>query len=76
MFPSLFTECIDTDIDVVRLIKMQRLRWLAHVVRMDENAPARKVFDNELDGRRRRGQPKLRWKDQDTENLAELCVSN
>ena len=33
------------DIDVVQRINIQRLCWLGHVVRMEENAPARRVFD-------------------------------
>ena len=34
------------DIDVVQHINIQRLRWLGHVVRMVEDAPARRVFDD------------------------------
>ncbi|XP_062141894.1 uncharacterized protein LOC133849872 [Drosophila sulfurigaster albostrigata] len=53
------------DVDVVRRITIQRLRWLGHVVRMDEESPAQKVFEARVDyGRRRRGRPNLRWKDQ------------
>ena len=34
------------DMDVVQRINIQRLRWLGHVVRMEEDAPARRtVFD-------------------------------
>ncbi|XP_062127293.1 uncharacterized protein LOC133839668 [Drosophila sulfurigaster albostrigata] len=33
------------DVDVASRVKSQRLRWLGHVARMDEDAPARKVFD-------------------------------
>ena len=33
------------DTDVVQRINNQRLRWPGHVVRMEENAPARRVFD-------------------------------
>ena len=32
-------------IDVVQRINIQRLRWLGHVVRMEEDAPARQLFD-------------------------------
>ena len=64
------------DIDVVKGISLQRLRWLGHVVRMDEEAPARKAFDAVVGGQRRRGRPRLRWKDQTTEALSALGISN
>ena len=50
-------------IDVVRRVKIARLRWLGHVSRMDQNEPGRKVFEDVLEGRRKVGRPRLRWKD-------------
>ena len=44
------------DIDVVQRINYHRLRWLGHAVRMEEDAPARWVFDLWICGSRRRGQ--------------------
>ena len=35
------------DIDIVLLIKIQRLRWMGHVVRMNNSKPVRKVFESE-----------------------------
>ncbi|XP_062137632.1 uncharacterized protein LOC133846936 [Drosophila sulfurigaster albostrigata] len=55
------------DVDVVRRITIQRLRWLRHVVRME----ARVDY-----GRRRRGRPNLRWKDQVEQDLNLLGISN
>ena len=47
------------DIDVVKRIKIQRLRWLGHVARMDSSNP---VFESELGGGcRRQGRPPQRW---------------
>ena len=43
------------DIDVVQRIHIKRLRWLGHVDRMKEDAPARRVFDAKVYGSRRRG---------------------
>ena len=51
------------DIDIVKRIKISRLRWLGHVIRMEDNVPARKLFDDVFEGRRRPGRQKLRWKD-------------
>ena len=52
------------DKDVVQCINVQRLRWLGHVVRMEEDALARWVFDAGICGSRRRGRTCIRWKDQ------------
>nr|XP_043067135.1 uncharacterized protein LOC122321356 [Drosophila bipectinata] len=57
-------------------VKSQRLRWLGHVARMDEDAPARKVFDAVIVGTRRRGRPLTRWQDQVMETLSTLGVTN
>ena len=38
------------DIDVVKRIKIRRLRWLGHVARMDSSNPVRKVFESEPGG--------------------------
>ena len=51
------------DMDVVQRINIQRLRWLGRVVRMEEDAPARRVFDAGICGSRRRGRSCIRWKD-------------
>ena len=43
------------DIDVMQRINIQRLRWLGHVIRMEENGPARRVFDASICRSQRRG---------------------
>ena len=42
------------DIDVVKRIKRQRIRWLGHVARMDSYKPVGKVFESEPGGGSRR----------------------
>ena len=64
------------DLDVVQCINIQRLRWLGHVVRVEEDAPARRVFDAGICGSRRRGRPCIRWKDQIEEILSSIGVTN
>ena len=50
--------------------KIQRLRWLGHVARMDTSNPVRKVFESEPGGGcRRQGRPSQRWVKQVNENL-------
>ena len=64
------------DIDIVQRVKQQRLRWLGHVERMNEDAPAKKVFEGRLSGTRRRGATCLRWKDQVVADAKSLGVSD
>ena len=64
------------DIDVVKRIKIQRLRWLCHVLGMDSYNPVRKVFESEQSGGScRKGRPRLRWSKQGDEypKLAPSC---
>mgnify|MGYP003451318471 FL=1 len=50
--------------DIVRRIKVNRLRWAGHVVRRPVEAPINKVFKNVfVDGKRTRGRPKNSWKE-------------
>lgn len=49
--------------DVVRFIKLGRLRWAGHVARMDEQAIPRKVIEEVIHRTRRAGRPRLRWAD-------------
>ena len=58
---------------VVKRMKIQRLRWLGHVLRMESSNPVRKVFESEPDGGcRRQGRPPQRWAKQADENLRTL----
>ena len=48
---------------VSKKVQEARLRWFGHVVRREEESCERQVMDMEVDGTRRRGRPKLRWRD-------------
>jgi hypothetical protein len=47
--------------DIVTYIKINRLRRAGHVIRLQEQNPARRVLVAVVEGRRQRGRPKLRW---------------
>jgi hypothetical protein len=49
--------------DIISVIKLRRLEWLGHVMRMNETRVARKILDDKPGGKRRRGRPRLRWLD-------------
>jgi hypothetical protein len=49
--------------DIVTEIKVRRLEWLGHIIRMDGASMATRVFVSKPEGRRDIGRPKLRWLD-------------
>jgi hypothetical protein len=50
-------------LDIVRVIQVARIRWLGHLVRMEENSPCKKITFSQPEGSRKKGKPKLRWFD-------------
>jgi len=50
--------------NIVKWIKGQSVGWLGHVERMEEDRMPKKIFTQELEGTRRRGRPRKRWKEE------------
>jgi hypothetical protein len=59
--------------NIVRWIKGPRISWLGHLERMEENRMP-KIFTQELEGTRRRGTPRKRWKEEVERDLQVLGV--
>ncbi|GFV43838.1 uncharacterized protein TNCV_1658831 [Trichonephila clavipes] len=53
----------DKESDIVNYIKIPRIKWAGHVVRMDEDRTTKKVFNFQPIGTRRRGMTNTRWID-------------
>jgi hypothetical protein len=51
---ELYTQYKDSDI--ITYIKINRLRWAGHVIRLGEQNPAGRVFAAVVEGRRQKGQ--------------------
>jgi hypothetical protein len=49
--------------DIVSVIKVLRLEWLGHIIRMNETETVKKIFEEKLGRRRGRGRPRLKWID-------------
>lgn len=65
------------DIDVVARIKIQRLRWLGHVARMDEDAPQKRIsLGLPPSGTRKAGKQCLRWLDDVEDDIKKLGLQN
>ena len=50
--------------NIVKWIKGQRMSWLGHLERMEEDRMPKKIFAQELEGSRRRGRPRKGWKEE------------
>jgi hypothetical protein len=44
--------------NIVKWIKGQRISWLGHLERMEEDRMSKKIFTQQLEGTRRRGKPR------------------
>jgi hypothetical protein len=62
--------------DIATYIKINRLRWAGHVIRLEEQNPARRVLVAVVEGRTQRGRPKLRWEDGVKEDARKLGERN
>jgi hypothetical protein len=59
--------------DLVRFIKMQRLRWLGHLEMMPESQMPR-MLRGRLHSRRKKGRPRKRWMDSVIADLGVMGV--
>jgi len=60
--------------NIVKWIKGQRISWLGHLERMEEDRVHKKIFTQGLEGTRRRGRPRKRRKEEVERNLQVLVV--
>jgi len=60
--------------NIVKWIQGQRISWLIHLERMEEDRMPKKSFNQELEGTRRRGRSRKRWKEEVERDLQVLGV--
>jgi len=60
--------------NIVKWIKGQRVSWLGHLERMEEDRMPKKIFTQVLEGTGRRGRPRKRWKEEVERYLQVLGV--
>jgi hypothetical protein len=60
--------------NIVKWIKGQRISWLGHLERMEEDRMPKKIFTQELEGTGCRGRPRKRWKEEVERDLQVLGV--
>jgi GTP1/Obg family GTP-binding protein len=60
--------------DIVRFIKSQRIKWLRHVERMEDNAMPKRMLKGRLYSKRRKGRPRMRWLEDVESDLKKMKV--
>jgi len=60
--------------NIVKWIKGQRISWLGHLERMEEDRMTKNIFNQELEGTRQRGRPRKGWKEEEERDLQVLGV--
>jgi len=60
--------------NIGKLIKGQRISWLGHLERMEEDRMLKKIFTQELEGTRRRGRPRKGWREELERDLQVMGV--
>jgi len=61
--------------DIIKFIKSQRLRCVAHVMRMENKRTTRKITELKPYKTRPVGRPRLRWMDQVEEDLRRMKIT-
>ena len=62
--------------NIVAQVKKNRLRWAGHLACMNNVRAPLILFNNDPEGRRNRGRPRMLWKDSIEQDLTFLNVSN
>jgi len=60
--------------NIVKWIKGQRISWLGHLERMEEDRMPKKIFTQELEWTRRRGRPRKGWREEVERDLQVVRV--
>ena len=60
--------------NMVKWIKGQRISWLGHLERMEEDRMPKKIFTQDLEWTRQRGRPRRGWKEEVERDLQVLGV--
>jgi len=60
--------------NIVKWIKGQRISWLGHLERTEEDRMPKKIFAQELEGMRRRGRPRRGWREEVERDLQVMGV--
>ena len=60
--------------NIVKWIKGQKISWLGHLEKLEEDRMPKKIFTQELGGTRPRGRPRKGWREEVERDLQVLGV--
>jgi hypothetical protein len=60
--------------NIEKWIKGQRISWMGHLERMEENRISKKIFTQELEGTKRRGRSRKAWREEVEKDIQVLGV--
>ena len=69
---KLHNEDLYSLLNIVRVVKSRRMRWVGHVARMGEGRCVRRVLVGIPEGKRPLGRPRRRWEDNIKMDLQEV----
>ena len=61
--------------EVSKKLQERRLQWFGHVMRRGDDFPCKRVMNMEVPGTRRRGRPRMRWRDSVNRDMRERNVN-
>ena len=64
------------EIPVSKFIRIQRLRWAGHVMRMEDGRNPKRALLGIWEGTRPRGRPRKRWEDGVAEDARDMGIRN
>jgi hypothetical protein len=67
-------EALSKGENIVKWIKGQRISWLDHLERMEEDRMPKKIFNQEMERTKRRGRPRKAWREEVERDLQVLGV--
>lgn len=70
------TDLLIKHADIVRYIKAHRIRWIAHIVRMDKERPVNRITRRRPTAVRKIGRLRLGWEDDVREDMGKMKTQN
>jgi hypothetical protein len=73
-YEELRIEEISKGENVLKWIKRQRISWLGHLEKMEDDRMPKTIFTRELEETKQRGRPRKGWREEAERNLQVLGV--
>jgi hypothetical protein len=75
-FRNHFSQTVGLLVDIIKRIKINRVRWAGHVIRRENEEITNIIMLVKPEGKRKKGRPRMRWVDGVKKALRNLGVVN